>query len=127
MVLKYPVPAKHSTSRQVNLIKKSLSHSDIDSTGAVSNPDIVKERYKIFSIDYKTKGTIWASDEIMGTGAQQLIPHPLGVVPGMVIVNLLGYQGVHGLLEGYEYGTHTSTDVKITASDNIKYRVVVMR
>jgi len=64
-------------------------------------------------------GKIFISTQQTGTGVAQNIAHGLGVVPTKVIITMYN-SGVYTITEG----THTSTNVVVTATSGCKYKVL---
>ena len=62
------------------------------------------------------------SAEQTGTGAEQSIPHGLGVTPSLVIINITGSPATYAALAVTE-GTHDATNVKVTVTADWKYKV----
>lgn len=60
-----------------------------------------------------------------GTGSAQNIAHGLGVVPSLVLVAIYDTNGValpHAIVEG----THTSTNVVVTVTASVKFKVIAI-
>lgn len=68
-------------------------------------------------------GSKFQSTVQTGTGAVQNIAHGLGVVPSLVLVSIYDTNGValpHAILEG----VHTTTNLLVTVTTNVKYKVI---
>ena len=63
------------------------------------------------------------SAEITGDGSEQSNAHGLGRTPVVVIVTVTEDTGTAGSLDILE-GTHTSTNILVTAPATIKYKIV---
>lgn len=61
------------------------------------------------------------STEQTGTGAEQSIAHGLGVTPRAVLVALTGHGAV---TVDIAEGTHDATNVKVTVTNGVTYKVV---
>lgn len=61
-----------------------------------------------------------------GTGSSQSIPHGLGVVPTLVLVAAYVTTDAGIVAAGYSIveGVHTSTNVLVTATTNLQYKVI---
>lgn len=74
--------------------------------------------------------TGFQSTQQTGTGTQQTLAHGLGVVPSKVIVELDYIPALADVVTQpttfITQGTHTSTNVLITALLNAKYRVLAL-
>ena len=64
---------------------------------------------------------IWQSDVQTGTGANQNVAHPLGLIPALVVVSSDGGTAPASV----QTGTHTSTNIVVNATLNGKFRVTV--
>lgn len=63
------------------------------------------------------------STELTGTGSAQNVAHGLGVVPSMVLVSIQDTNGValpHAVVEG----VHTITNLVLTVTNNVKFKVI---
>lgn len=58
-----------------------------------------------------------------GSGAAQNIAHGLGVVPTLVLVSIYNTNGVAAPYAISE-GTHTATNVVVTVTNNVQYKVI---
>lgn len=58
-----------------------------------------------------------------GSGAAQSIAHGLGVVPSLVLVSIYNTNGV-ALPFAISEGAHTATNIVVTVTNNVQYKVV---
>ena len=75
-------------------------------------------------------GDAFILDEVVGTGVEQDVPHGLGHVPSEVAAAVSYVPEVEygsGTARAYEivYGEHTDTDVKVTATSGVRFKLVV--
>jgi len=80
-------------------------------TRKISDESILKRSRKVF-----------LSAEQTGTGAEQSIPHGLGVTPALVLIIITGSPTTYAALTVTE-GTHDATNVKVTVTTDWKYKV----
>jgi len=88
--------------------------------GRIRGSDIPKNLIKALHVKY------FHSAEITATGAEQSTAHGLGATPTLVIVyktaDTRGTWAAWSLVEG----THDATNVKVTGTSGIKYRIFAM-
>lgn len=72
-------------------------------------------------------GTVFVSAETTGTGSAQNVAHGLGVVPRYILVSPTEHPGTPdtGAFDVAE-GTHTSTNVVLTVTANVKFKVLAI-
>lgn len=58
-----------------------------------------------------------------GSGSEQSIAHGLGSVPTLVLLSIYDTNGV-ALPHAMSEGTHDATNLKVTVTNNVKYKVV---
>lgn len=68
--------------------------------------------------------SMFLSTEQTGTGSEQDIAHGMGAIP---TISLAFFTELDGNAADLAYGTHTSTNVKITATSGQKYRVLAIK
>lgn len=68
---------------------------------------------------------ISVSAETTGTGASQNVAHGLGVVPSSVVVSLTEFAS--GQNVDVAEGTHTTTNVVLTVTSGVKFKVMAIR
>lgn len=67
------------------------------------------------------KALTFVSSEQTGTGSSQNVAHGLGATPTKVLVSMTEYSG-SGAADIAE-GTHTSTNVVVTVTSGVKFKV----
>lgn len=72
----------------------------------------------------KAKAAVFVSAETLATGSAQNVAHGLGVVPAAVLIVPTEHPGTPdtGAFDIAE-GTHTSTNVVVTVTANVKFKV----
>lgn len=72
----------------------------------------------------KAKALVFVSSEQTGNGSEQSVAHGLGATPAAVLVVPTEHPGTPdtGAFDIAE-GTHTSTNVLVTVTTNVKYKV----
>ncbi len=72
-------------------------------------------------------GTIFASSEQTGSGSSQNVAHGLGVVPRYIIISVTELPDA-AAETGFDVaeGTHTSTNVVVTVTNTVKYKVLAI-
>jgi hypothetical protein len=66
---------------------------------------------------------IFVSDQVLGTGSPQSIPHNLAIAPERVLAYLVGGPAIYAA-PSITMGTHTDTDLVVTVTDGWTYRVL---
>lgn len=91
---------------------------NIESGATVSLPDDTVTAAKIH---------MFVSAETTGTGSAQNVAHGLGVTPSVVMVSVTEHPGTPdtGAFDVAE-GTHTSTNVVLTVTTNVKFKVLAI-
>lgn len=69
-------------------------------------------------------GTVFASAEQTGTGSAQNVAHGLGVVPRFVLIGVTEDPGGTGF--DVAEGTHTATNVVVTVTSGVKFKVLAI-
>lgn len=74
---------------------------------------------------FKKAGGKFQSTVQTGTGSAQNIAHGLGVVPSLVLVSIYDTNGV-ALPIAVSEGAHDATNVVVTATASVKYKVIAL-
>lgn len=92
--------------------------SQIEGTGGVGTADVAD------SAVTKAKAAVFFSTEQTGTGSSQNVAHGLGAIPAGVLVVPTEHPGTPdtGAFDIAE-GTHTTTNVVVTVTANVKFKV----
>jgi hypothetical protein len=111
------MPSRGAYWKQGGLVNSTVTSADIvDLT--VTNEDIANSTIQANKISY------FKSTEQTGDGTEQSIAHGLGRVPALVIVVPTNSSDTTAYT--FVEGTHTSTNVLVTATTGAKYKVIAL-
>lgn len=109
-----------------NITAKSLTNASIKNgtiTTALFAAGAVDEAALGAQAVTAAKIKVFASTEQTGTGAEQSIAHGLGATPGLVWVTITEAAAAFDSGEG----THDATNLKVTVTSGVKYRIFAIK
>lgn len=110
------MPSRYKRDSAGNIIPKVLTTVGGIENSIVVNADLANSTIQANKISF------FKSTEQTGTGSAQNIAHGLGRTPTLVVVVPTSTNNGHTFVEG----THTSTNVVVTATNGATYKVIAL-